>query len=374
MKWFRWYRGTSENPKFALVARRANRPAGCGEGNREYGAVSLTDVLAVWITVLEDASNDDHWGACLKDAEFIAAVLQWNADEVDSVLSEMVKIGLLDTLEDGGFHIVKWEQYQYASDRDPTNAQRQKRFYDRHKTNGKRKPNALAKRPDTDTDTDTDTDKKKVSCAVADATRTTIEQKFEDFKRSYPRRKGANPWKPARLKFEAAVRRGEDPEKIIAAVRAGVGLDREKIGTEYIPTAVVWLNQERSKDGSLPFSATGPPRPPNPHMPTDEELRRRARERMTNGRSDGNAAAATAEPTTGRPDYSAKLLDAGASPDRLAPSRAAGQPSNDHSRQRGMVGLGTVLSRSLGLGALRDEARENGADSLDDGSDPMAPV
>src|ERR1017187_9710997 len=88
MKWFRWYRGTSENPKFSLVARRANNPGSCGEGDRVSGAVSLTDVLAVWCVILEDAGNPKHWGTCAKDAEFIATVLQWNDSEVDSIIAE----------------------------------------------------------------------------------------------------------------------------------------------------------------------------------------------------------------------------------------------------------------------------------------------
>jgi hypothetical protein len=71
---------------------------------------------------------------------------------------------------------------------------------------------------------------------------------FENFWEAYPRRKGANPKAPAQAKFEAAVKQGADPKRIIAAIKAGVGFDRDKIGTEYIPQAVKWFNDKRWQD------------------------------------------------------------------------------------------------------------------------------
>jgi hypothetical protein len=70
---------------------------------------------------------------------------------------------------------------------------------------------------------------------------------FETFWRIYPHRgEFSDPKKPARLKFEVAVKRGADPADIIA------GADRyrahvEQQGTEarYRPQAQTWLNQER---------------------------------------------------------------------------------------------------------------------------------
>lgn len=172
MRWFRWYRGASENPKFHIVARRANRPSSMGEGDRVLGAVTVTDVLALWVTVLEDAADDEHWGTCSKDAEFIAAVLHLNIDDVDHILDAMVDVGLLDTPTEAGYHVTKWEQYQYASDRDPTNAARQQRYRNAHSSahNGrKRKRNALRKRPDTETETDTEKKKEERASHDADA-------------------------------------------------------------------------------------------------------------------------------------------------------------------------------------------------------------
>lgn len=71
---------------------------------------------------------------------------------------------------------------------------------------------------------------------------------FENFWKAYPQRKGANPKAPAQAKFEAAVKQGADPKRIIAAIMAGIGFDRDKIGTEYIPQAVKWFNDKRWQD------------------------------------------------------------------------------------------------------------------------------
>lgn len=251
MKWFRWYRGTSENPKFSLVARRANRPSEIGYGDRVCGAVSLTDVLAVWITVLEDASNDDHWGTCAKDAEFISAVLQWGAEEVGSVLTEMVKIGLLEQQNNGWFCVVKWEEYQYSSDKDPTNAMRQRRYYNRQKTGAKRTPNALAKRPETETETD-----KKERISRKEREHEWPKDFEQAFWREYPLRVG----KHAAVKKLRAIHKSDkvDWPPFIAAVKAYA---KAMLGKEpqYISHPTTWLSKGRWEDelpGSEPQPAT----------------------------------------------------------------------------------------------------------------------
>jgi hypothetical protein len=80
-------------------------------------------------------------------------------------------------------------------------------------------------------------------------------ENFVRFKLSYPKRNGSNPWGPAEKKFEALVKSGIDPEKIIAgakqfAYEEGV---RGKVGTEFIPMAVTWLNQRRYNDYQAPL-------------------------------------------------------------------------------------------------------------------------
>lgn len=77
-----------------------------------------------------------------------------------------------------------------------------------------------------------------------------MEDKFEHFWTLYPRRLGDNPKRPAKLKFEALVKKGINPEKIIDAAevyRLKMQSER-KFDTPYVAQAVTWLNQHRFED------------------------------------------------------------------------------------------------------------------------------
>src|SRR5690606_3829514 len=79
-----------------------------------------------------------------------------------------------------------------------------------------------------------ETEKEKNIGAVAIATRPKVsENKFEEFWKAYPKRKGDNPKSPARKQFFAAVRQGTDPDAIISGVRRACERNRDKIGTEF---------------------------------------------------------------------------------------------------------------------------------------------
>jgi hypothetical protein len=76
-----------------------------------------------------------------------------------------------------------------------------------------------------------------------------LESLFEsEFWPAYPEREGANPKKPALLKFVALCKRGEDPRAIIRGAQRYAADPSTKIGTPYVATAATWLNQERWKD------------------------------------------------------------------------------------------------------------------------------
>jgi hypothetical protein len=135
-------------------------------------------------------------------------------------------------------------------------------------------------------------EKKTVFRAVV-PTRPSDETDFQEFKKAYPKRQGANPWAPARKSFLSAIKRGATAETMIAALNAGVGYDPEKIGTVYIPRATTWLSEERWKE----FDTTGPPSRGGwqPGMPTDEELRAK----YSKGKADGKATAGSERPDMG---------------------------------------------------------------------------
>lgn len=100
--------------------------------------------------------------------------------------------------------------------------------------------------------------RKKNSRLVADATQPSEPSKFEEFWKSYPRRDGPNPRKPAEQKFNALVKTGVDPDLMVAAAKR-LAVDeakRSNIGTRFIPQAITWLNQQRWTDhAAVAFSA-----------------------------------------------------------------------------------------------------------------------
>lgn len=97
-------------------------------------------------------------------------------------------------------------------------------------------------------ETERETEKEKDSLSVAAATRPSAPSRFEEFWKAYPRRKGDNPRKTAEAKFNALVKTGLDPQMLIDAIKQYAIDKADKIGTEYIPMASTWLNQQRWTD------------------------------------------------------------------------------------------------------------------------------
>ena len=75
---------------------------------------------------------------------------------------------------------------------------------------------------------------------------------FDDFWAVYPRRRGANPRAPARTSWDRAIKKGASPEAIVGAARAYAADPSTKVGTEFVPMAVTWLNQRRWEDYQTP--------------------------------------------------------------------------------------------------------------------------
>jgi hypothetical protein len=71
---------------------------------------------------------------------------------------------------------------------------------------------------------------------------------------AYPKRFGSNPKEPAKKKIVAAILKGEKPAEILLGVnRLYSGLERSgKLGTEFVPMALTWINRKGWKDDPLP--------------------------------------------------------------------------------------------------------------------------
>jgi len=75
------------------------------------------------------------------------------------------------------------------------------------------------------------------------------ESDFDKFWKAYPPRgPHPNPKKPARLKFEAAVKDGTDPDTIIRAARAYARYAETITDRSKVTQALTWLSQERYAD------------------------------------------------------------------------------------------------------------------------------
>ena len=69
----------------------------------------------------------------------------------------MAEFDMVTDNQGDGYKINNWDEYQYISDSDPTNAERQKRY----RNNRKQDNNALLTRTDTEADTETEEESKK---------------------------------------------------------------------------------------------------------------------------------------------------------------------------------------------------------------------
>lgn len=198
--------------------------------------------------------------------------------------------------------------------------------------------------------------------AVADATRPNAGKLFdEEFWKAYPRREGANPKSPARKAFQTAVKSGHDPTAIIdGARRYTLSLQASnQIGTRYVAQAVTWLHQARWEDypPDSVVDPTGPPKPPDPTMPSDDELRRKY-EAANGGKSLSGGGA----------DHQEQLRPAG---DLVCPNSPEAA-SDNRARKPGMASLGSVLPRVPGVRAVDYGINPPGRADHDDGPDAVA--
>lgn len=74
-----------------------------------------------------------------------------------------------------------------------------------------------------------------------------VDRQFEDFWKTYPSRAPhSNPKKPARQRFDAAIKRGVSASEIIrGAKNFAAYVARQGTDPQYVAQAVTWLNQER---------------------------------------------------------------------------------------------------------------------------------
>lgn len=239
----------------------------------------LSDALhRAWFNLCCISSSN---GGMLPTIDDIAFKLRMKPEKVRVVIADLAARRLVDIADNGPATMHDWHERQFKTDvTDSTNADRQQRYRDRHR-NGVTTVTDAVTVTDTRAETEqiTETEKKDIR-AVADATRPSVEKVFdEEFWPIYPKRDGANPKKPAKNLFVAAVKSGRDPMAIVAGAMRYRDAMRAKgeDGTAYVAQAMTWLRQARWEDyATAPPGAVGEPvylKPP-PGQQSLEEIRK----------------------------------------------------------------------------------------------------
>lgn len=158
MDWLRWYHGTINDPKWAMIARKTG--------------LNICVVISIWAALLEYASQSEDRGSVADfDPEEIDAVFGLDDGTCAAVIEAMTSKGIIEA-----GRIAKWSKRQF----DEQNAEKVRRYKERQREKAeaeqkdtdktpidtKETPRDTDKTPsdtpDTDTDTDTDSDIKKM--------------------------------------------------------------------------------------------------------------------------------------------------------------------------------------------------------------------
>lgn len=109
--WFRWHHGSVTDPKFALVAKKAN--------------CRVSDVLAMWAFLLEAASTSEKRGTFDQiDFESVDFLFGFDDGQAEAIFYKLIERGLID-----GSSISSWDKRQPKRERpDESSTERVKRF------------------------------------------------------------------------------------------------------------------------------------------------------------------------------------------------------------------------------------------------------
>jgi hypothetical protein len=188
----------------------------------------------------------------------------------------------------------------------------------------------------------------------------------EQFWSVYPRREGANPKAPARKAFITAVKNGNSPTAIVMGAQryAADLMKSSKVGTPYVAQAVTWLHQRRWEDyPDVIAQPAGPPKPPDPSMPSDEQLRKKYGESHAEDRRD--------------PQKGKGLRGEGAGVRREDGHKCPRESADDQAGVGGVEGVGVLFHKPFGLLPVGDDPRHAAASDgrercSDDGPDTVA--
>lgn len=149
MEWYRAYHNMPHDPKLQVVAKRAGQP--------------MAFVVAVWVCILDAASQHDPRGIIALDPEEVAVIQGMELSAVEAILDALTSKNLIDA--EG--NVVNWHKRQHTTSTERSQKSRDKKKQDAAGSSGTQRGatagNAAQRKngkksPDTDSDAETDAD------------------------------------------------------------------------------------------------------------------------------------------------------------------------------------------------------------------------
>lgn len=157
MEWYRVYHGMPNDPKLQVIAKRSGQP--------------MAAVVAVWVSLLDAASQHDPRGVVEIDPEEIAVIQDIELEAVQAIIKAFHTKGMLNEQN----RLTGWDKRQYENSTERSRKHRDKKKHDATPSNtGQRREasGSAGKRknpPDTEADTDYRTDSESDSKKDSDS-------------------------------------------------------------------------------------------------------------------------------------------------------------------------------------------------------------
>lgn len=231
MDWFRWWHGSSDDPKLRMIASECNMP--------------VASVIGLWATILEAASKSQNRGN-IDNFDYEVVSFHLGID-VETPCNAMKRRKMLHET-DGTLTVLNWSKWQPKRERDDNSTSRVREFRNKQKQ-------ALTERNDNETPCNASEtqvtpreDKRR-----EDKTITQSPSGFADFWSAYPKKVGKGAAEKAWDKAKA------DLSLVLAAIKTQASSDQwRKDGGQFIPNPATWITQRRWEDGA---TVTAEPKP-----------------------------------------------------------------------------------------------------------------
>jgi hypothetical protein len=200
--------------------------------------------IAVFTVVLDLIYQ--HGGGIHNDPKWIAGwITDMGGASVRNTLDELLSMGKLTLTDDG----------LISQERAENQVKTQEKLRENRVKTGKKGGEISAKnRVDVNENNDlagaSASTRKVAEKSRVDNTPIVPKGDFEEFWKSYPRRAGTNGSKPARQKYELAIKNGASPDDLLRAVKAYATEQARlgNVGTAYVMQATKFFNQEIWRD------------------------------------------------------------------------------------------------------------------------------